>query len=81
MEERANRVKPWLRLWWGEILTQIIPSYWFKQKRRKTPLGTTDSSGRDGIRVIYGSKAPVSLKVSTDVGPSTNESFVEKKDG
>ena len=31
-EEISTGVEPWLRLWWGESLTNITPSDWFVQK-------------------------------------------------
>ena len=31
-EEISTGVEPWLRLWWGESLTNITPSDWFEEK-------------------------------------------------
>ena len=31
-EEISTGEEPWLRLWWREILTNMTPSDWFKQK-------------------------------------------------
>ena len=31
-DEISTGLEPWLRLWWGESLTNMTPSDWFKQK-------------------------------------------------
>ena len=69
--ERSTRMEPWVRLWYGDILTSSSPIYWFKTN--------VNNCIRDGIIFISGSMAPESLQVSPDGGPSTNDIFCGEK--
>ena len=64
----------------GKELEMDEPMVLVQTKGQQPHMGTTPSSGRDGIKVITGITASAFLQVPPDGGPLTND-FFEKTGG